>query len=658
MRPISCFLLSCWLAVATAALGPAPALAQSPAEEDTQMTANLEGLTLRDFILFVSRFTGRNMVFQEDQIPPVKVSLHSQASMTEPELMAVLERVLASNNLDLVAQGGLYYILQAPLVFQMLDPVRHPLDPGEDEELLTTVLRLDHRASGKQVGELLQPFASRFGTILEIPQAKAVLLRDTRARVRKMQEVLQAVQALGPSWNVALFPLRQAQAIATAEKVSQLYAQLFDRGRLADTPVILPVEWSNSLLAAGGQDQLNAVRGLLDSLDQISDVSTGMSMYSLKNAKASSAADVLRSLLQGAPGTAESAAQAPGGPVVAADTETNSVLVLADPQTQKQVGSIIAHLDRPLDQVFVEALIVETSLENSREFGVEWLVGGGGADGLISGGFLGSPSRLGPLIAETAAPIVPGGFTIGALGNAITYAGQQFSTLGALISFMKTATDFNILSTPQIMTLDNAEAEIFVGENRPYMISEKVDTNNNPIQTFEYRDVGIRLKVTPNINADTGMIRMQVEQEVKNVIALDENQTRPTTRSRHTRTNVQIPDGFTMVISGLMENSFTQSRRAVPGVSRVPVLGWLFRREAVSAPKTTLMVFLTARIINTLDQAEQLTRQRMDGLRESRRLSQEYLQREFWQGGAPADAVLLFPDGVGTTSSAPDQPAQ
>lgn len=658
MRPISCFLLSCWLAVATAVLDPAPALAQSSAEEDTQMTANLEGLTLRDFILFVSRFTGRNMVFQEDQIPPVKVSLHSQAPMTEPELMAVLERVLASNNLDLVAQGDLYYILQAPLVSQMLDPVRTPLDPGEDEELLTTVLQLDHRASGKQVRELLQPFASRFGTILEIPQAKAVLLRDTRARVRKMQEVLQAVVALGPSWNVALFPLRQAQAIATAEKVSQLYAQLFDRGRLADTPVILPVEWSNSLLAAGGQDQLDTVRGLLDSLDQISDASTGMSMYSLKNAKASSAADVLRSLLQGTPGTAETATQGSGGPVVAADTETNSVLVLANPQMQKQVDSIIAHLDRPLDQVFVEALIVETSLENSREFGVEWLVGGGGADGLISGGFLGSPSRLGPLIAETAAPIVPGGFTIGALGNAITYAGKQFSTLGALISFMKTATDFNILSTPQIMTLDNAEAEIFVGENRPYMISEKVDTNNNPIQTFEYRDVGIRLKVTPNINADTGMIRMQVEQEVKNVIALDENQTKPTTRSRHTRTNVQIPDGFTMVISGLMENSFTQSRRAVPGVSRVPVLGWLFRREAVSAPKTTLMVFLTARIINTLDQAEQLTQQRMDGLRESRRLSQEYLQREFWQGGAPADAALRFPDGVGTTPPTSDQLTQ
>jgi general secretion pathway protein D len=646
MRPTSCFFLLIWLAM-TAAAFPSQTLAQLPSEEDAQMTANLEGLSLRDFILFVSRFTGRNMVFQEDQIPPVKVSLHSQAPMTEPELMAVLERVLASNNLDLVAQGELSYILQAPQVSQILDPVRPPLDPGEDDELMTTVLQLDQRAIGKQVEEVLQPFASRFGMILEIPQAKAVLLRDTRARVRKMQEVLQAVLALGPGWDVVLFPLHQAQASATAEKVTQLYAQLFDRGRLADTPVVLPVEWSNTLLAAGSQDQLDTVRGLLESLDQIADVTAGMSMYALKNAKASSATDVLRSLFQGVSRTAEDPAHSSGGPVIAADPETNSIMVLADPQVQKQVESVIAHLDRPLDQVFVEALIVETSLEKSRDFGVEWLVGGGGGDGLITGGFLGADSRLGPLMADPGAPIVPGGFTLGALGNAITYAGKQFSTLGALINFMKTATDFNILSTPQIMTLDNAEAEIFVGRNLPYMVSEKEDANNNPIQTFEYRDVGIRLKVTPSINAEAGMIRMQVDQEVKNVIDVDEKHTRPTTMSRQTRTNVQVPDGFTMVISGLMEDSLTQSRRAVPGVSRVPLFGWLFRRETVSAPKTTLMVFLTARIINTLEQAEQLTRQRMDGLREAKQFSQEYLQREFWTGGVDDD--LQFPDNFGRT---------
>ncbi|GAB6060767.1 type II secretion system secretin GspD [Desulfonatronum parangueonense] len=635
------FRLSC-LFVFLMVVAPGVSFAQDgEGVQDQRMTANLEGITLRDFILFVGQFTGRNIVFREDQIPPIKVSLHSQAPMTEPELLAVLERVLASNNLDLVAQGDLYYILQGNLAGEMLDPLRAPLDPGEEGELLTTVLRLDPRAPVKQINELLQPFTSRFGMVMEIPQARALLLRDTRARVRKMQEVLDAVLAMGGRWNLEFLPLHQAQAGETAHKVAQLYEELFARGHLAETPVILAVEWSNSLLVAGSEEQLEAVRGLLLNMDQIVDSSADMSMYALKNAKASSAAEVLRSLLQG--DQVNAGEGRPGrAVVVAADPETNSVLVLAAPRVQRQVESIVAHLDRGLDQVFVEALIVETSLTNSQDLGVEWIVGGGGADGIITGGFLGPasptpgvPSGLPPLMTGEPGrvPVVPGGFTVGALGNVITYAGVKFSTLGALVSFMKTAHDFNILSTPQIMTLDNAEAEIFVGQNRPFMVSEKFDAQNNPVQTFEYRDVGIRLKVTPHINTDSGVIRMQVEQEVSNVLTVDATNSRPTTISRTTRTNVQIPDGFTMVISGLMQNDFAQDRRAMPGLSRIPALGWLFRREAVSAEKRTLMVFLTARIINTMEQAENLTRSRMEGIRDDRARSQELLQREFWRGG-------------------------
>ncbi|WP_028572264.1 type II secretion system secretin GspD [Desulfonatronum lacustre] len=628
-RLIALLLLFCGLV-----LLPGMVLAQEAEEaEEQRMTANLEGITLRDFIVFVGRFTGRNMVFREDQIPPVKVSLHSQAPMTEPELLAVLDRVLASNNLDLVAQGDLFYVLQSPQAAEMVDPLRPGLEPGEDSELLTTVIRLHQRLPREQVSELLQPFASRFGMIMEVPQAQALLLRDTRSRVRKMQEVLEAVLSLGTRWDVELLPLHQAQAGVTARKVGQLYEELFSRGHLAETPVILAVEWSNSLLVAGSDEQRQAVRGLLDNLDRITDSSADMSMYALKNAKASSAADVLRTLLQGDQVGAEEEGVNGRGVLVAADAETNSVLVLAEPRIQRQVESIITHLDRPLDQVFVEALIVETSLTNSQDFGVEWVVGGGGSDGVATGGFLGSPSNLAPLLATAAPPLAPGGFTVGALGNSITYAGQTFSSLGALISFMKTAQDFNILSTPQIMTLDNAEAEIFVGENRAYQVSEKYDTQNNAIKTFEYRDVGIRLKVTPHINAETGVIRMQVEQDVSNVIDSAGEDDRPRTRSRNTRTNVQIPDGFTMVISGLMQNEFGQIRRAVPGLSKVPVLGWLFRREQISAEKATLMVFLSARIINTVAQADELTKRRMDNLREGQRTSRELLQREFWQGG-------------------------
>lgn len=636
-------------------LSAGPLAAQdTESHEEQRMTANLEGITLRDFILFVGRFTGRNMVFREDQVPPVRVSLHSQAPMTEPELLAVLERVLASNNLDLVVQGDLFYVLPSPQAAEMIDPLRPGLEPGEDGELMTTVLRLHQRLPQEQVGEMLLPFASRFGMIMEIPQARALLLRDTRARVRKMQEVLEAVLSLDVRWDVELLPLHQAQAGVTAGKVIQLYEELFSRGHLAEIPVILPVEWSNSLLVAGSEEQRHAVRGVLDNLDMIADSSADMTMYALRNAKAATAADVLRTLLQGGTDGPENGIVG-RNVLVAADAETNSVLVLAEPRVQRRVESIIAHLDRPLDQVFVEALIVETSLRNSQDFGVEWIVGAGGSDGIVTGGFLAAPSSIAPLLTVPAPPVAPGGY-VGALGNTITFAGQTFSTLSALVNFMQTARDFNILSTPQIMTLDNVEAEIFVGENRPYVVSEKFDAQNNPIQTFEYRDVGIRLRVTPHINAETGVIRMQVEQEVSNVIDPDRETFLPTTRNRNTRTNVQIPDGFTMVISGLMQNESGQARRAVPGLSKIPGFGWLFRREIVSAEKQTLMVFLSARIINTIDQAEELTRQRMENLREDQQATRELLQREYWRGGlqrgidfdTELDRELRYQPGFGT----------
>ena len=176
-----------------------------------------------------------------------------------------------------MAQGDLFYILSSPQAADMLDALRPGFAPGEDMELMTTVMRLHQRLPREQVGDLLRPFASRFGTIMEIPQARALLLRDTRARVRKMQEVLESVLALETRWDVELLPLHQAQAGVAAGKVVQLYEALASRGHLAEIPVILPVEWSNSLLVAGSEEQRHAVRGVLDNLDRITDSETDMS---------------------------------------------------------------------------------------------------------------------------------------------------------------------------------------------------------------------------------------------------------------------------------------------------------------------------------------------------------------------------------------------
>ena len=618
---------ACFFMVTAAWLLVLP-LAQTAHSEKIQeeMTADLDAVLLEDFILFVSRVTDRNIVFREDQIPETKVTLHTRQPMSEPELMAVFENILASNDLELVSKGGVMYVLRAPVVQSMRDPFSFPPLEGEKYELLTTVIQLEPRVPVEEAAELLQPFVSDYGQVLGIPPARAVLVRDTRQNIEKMSDIISTVQELGPKWETEMLYLKDAVAEEAASKVIEFYEGLIERGQMGEMPVVLPVEWSNALIVAGAPDQIEAVKGLVQNLDEIKERETGLKIYALKNAKAESVAEVLQDLLAG---EIDERAEAVENMVVSPDKATNSVLVMVDPQLLTRVDEIIEHLDQPLAQVYVEALIMETTLEHSQRFGVEWLAGVGGSDGVVTGGFLDPDTQLGPLLSDPAPPVAPGGLSVGALGNVITYAGQEFSTLGALVNFIKTATDFNIISTPQIMTLNNAEAEVFVGEERPFRVHERIDPEGNVIQSFDYREVGIRLLVTPTINTETGMIRLAVEQEVQNVIG-QIAQDAPTTMSRDTRTNVQLPSGSTMVISGLVESEYTHTREAVPGLAKVPGLGWMFRREHISAPKTTLMVFLTARIIESVEHADELTRDRMDRVHEARREQEEILKREFW----------------------------
>ncbi len=593
------------------------------------MTADVDAIQLKDFILFVSRFTGRNIVFRDDQIPPSKVSMLTQIPMAEPELLAVFESILSSNNLELVAKGDVFYVLHTPAVQTMTESFSQSAGKGTEHELITTVIQLSSRTPIKSASELLRPFASRFGVLQEIPSAGALLIKDTRQSVLRMMDIVRALDEIDPAWETAMIPLSRADAKKTADKVINLYQGLMERGRMSAAPLVSPVEWSNSILVAGAPDQLKTVRSLIRGLDHVAERNIGLKIYELKNARAENAAQVMGNLLSSS-GEGESRLEGMPRIVIAPDVETNSILILADPQMVPQTDEIIEHLDRPLAQVFVEALIVETTLEHSQDFGVEWLAGGGGADGLATTGFVAPDSLLGPLMSMAAPPIAPGGLSIGVLGNIVTYADKKFSTLGALVNFLKSATDFNILSTPQIMTLNNSKAEIFIGENRPFLVGERTDPQNNVIRSYDYRDVGIRLLVTPIINTKTSMIRLEVEQEVKNVLP-QSDKLAPITMNRNTRTNVQLPSGSTMVISGLIENAFAHNRSAVPGLSRIPGLGWAFRRETVSAPKTTLMVFLSARIIEVLDDADDLTADRMRRIEETRKSQEEILEREFWK---------------------------
>lgn len=300
---------------------------------------------------------------------------------------------------------------------------------------------------------------------------------------------------------------------------------------------------------------------------------------------------------------------------MAFDKATNSIIVFGDPDLYVKVENLIEKLDKPREQVYVEALIIETTLESGNKFGVEWQAGGGGGSsqaGTI--GYVNDNSNMVNFASPTLSGNPPnfsalaGGFNLGVLGNIISYEGVKFPTLNILANFVKSANGINILSNPQILTLDNEEAEIFVGgENRPFLTSTKYDSNNNPVQSYDYRDVGgVKLKIVPQISSND-TVTLKIEQEVKKVSSSTVDVTAPVTLTRSTKTKVKLQDGAIMVISGLLKDDSEKYNSAVPGLSRIPILGWLFKTKSGSYEKTNMMVFISTHIIRTAEDAKKIT---------------------------------------------------
>ena len=491
-----------------------------------------------------------------------------------------------------------------------------------------------------------------------------------------MGQILNTVQTIKPSWKTEIIPLAQARASATATKLSDFFRTLQERGQVGELPLISPIDWTNSILASGSAESLQTVRALVKQVDLVNDLSVEqkLKVYRLQNAKADSAALVLQALLgRQAEKKMESHTASPtsGGStplgstaglgtmaslagsssdkfMVSADKGTNSLLVMADTDFLNKVEEIVNQLDRPLDQVYIEALVMETTLDNSQKFGVEWMSGGGSGNTYVGTvGYMKADSPLlayaKPVMDHSGGPSVAAagsGFSLGILGNMVNYGGTYFPSLGALINFTKGVSDFNLISAPQIMTLDNSEAEIFVGDNIPYQTGSQTTQGGSTQIAYDYRDVGIKLVATPHVNVKSGLIRLDIRQEYKQQTSAG-TLGLPTTSNRVTKTAVQLVDGSTMVISGLIENSQTRSQDSVPGLSQLPLLGWLFKNRSTSDNKKTLMIFISARILRTQESAEDLSNEKLNRMRTEKDKSEDLIKREFYgvAGKKPASTV-------------------
>ncbi len=362
-------------------------------------------------------------------------------------------------------------------------------------------------------------------------------------------------------------------------------------------------------------------------------------VYYLQNAKAEDLAKVLTGLPQQAKtatGAPTSAAAVTSTAVfsknvqIMADKSTNSLIIIADTADYLIIEDVIRKLDITRPMVYLEGLIMEVNANKSFGVGVEWSalnkVGisevsdlGGTSVGMV--GFKGGAS----IIPQGASGQVsmPSGFSLGVIGAGITIGGVLFPNIGAVLQAYQNDSDVRILSTPQLLTLDNEEAEITVGSNVPYVTRQDsgVVGSTTNYSSYEYKDVGVTLKVTPQINKD-GFIRMKLDQSVTKVISqsatvdLAGNKIlTPTTDKRTAKTTVVVKGGETVVIGGMIEDTEDEGIYKVPLLGDIPLLGWLFKSRSTVKKRTNLFVFITPRIIQNPEDAGKIQAEKMDYMR-------------------------------------------
>jgi len=376
---------------------------------------------------------------------------------------------------------------------------------------------------------------------------------------------------------------------------------------------------TNVIIANGHAKNINLLISMIRFLDtEIPQAQSDIHIYNLENSDAEKMAQTLSNLASSIPVKRQDqkAPTPPAEPTTffserfraVANKDTNSIIIISAPQDWEKIERIIRDLDVRRQQVLVEALIVEITLDNESTLGFDWRVlldTGTELDALAQ-------SNTG-LLSESVATGGLAGLTVGLLNGTIP-------DVYAILNANKENTNFKILSTPEIVTIENQEASINIGEEIPFLTSSRVDENNNVIQTYDYKDVGITLKITPQIN-ETGYITMDINQSIKKIVEGTELLENPSLYSRDITSKVTVKDRRTIVIGGLIRDDVTTIEKKVPLLGDIPLLGWLFRKQTKQRNRTNLMIFLTPYIVTDDSEMHRLTEKKREEQRQFEELS-------------------------------------
>lgn len=581
-----------------------PLMSIAHGQEET-WRLNLKDADIRAFVTQVADITGYSFVV--DPRVKGKVTVLSSAPMNKDEIYDLFLAVLNVHGFTAIPGEEVIKVVQQVDAKQSAESMSR-FEQIPSEQLITRVIQIDN-ANALELVPILRPLVAKYGHLAGVAAANALIVSDHSSNIQRIEQIVRELDS--PSkYEVEVIQLDEAWVGDMVTLLQELAPDELGRAggdNAARKYSVTADERSNRLILRGDQNFRDKMRGLIRQLDQPSATGGTTKVLRLKHADAKKLTEILKGVMgelakEGTGGASGgSGGTKPGGNfAVFADEGLNALVVRGEPSLMQEAEQIVAHLDVRRAQVLIEAAIVEISDDLGQDLGVQFAVGDeSGESTPIAGTNFSNVGRslsevINALVTDSAIGPAAGGITIG--------AGQRNEdgiTWGILLQALSTSAAANLLSTPSIITLDNQESEIIVGQNVPFRTGESTvtgDGTTNPFTTIERRDIGLTLKVTPTISAD-GLVRLVVEQTTENVADSIENASDIVTNKREIKTTVLADDGETIVLGGLIRDDYQINKSKVPLLGDIPFIGRLFSSESERRVKRNLLVFLRPTIM-------------------------------------------------------------
>lgn len=588
---------------------------------------NFENIDLKLLTYFIAELTGKNIVLNTN-LKEGNVSLVFSEPVTINQAWDIYTSILKARNYAVIDKGS---------HVEVVSNYRNTVPPVESygkssDELITYVYRLKN-ANILQVTSILRGLKSPRGLVFSYNPANVIILTDTASNIKSLKKVLSIIDTAQSGEEIKIYKLKYTSSSEIASAINIIFGDFAKRGFSIKT---FDLKSLNSVIVKAPKEAIKKIDILISQLDLPAENVAVRKFWilPLKNLKASEIANILNKILENitlvsindknkkpkaqrvlSKGVKEK-------PKVIAEESSNSLVIYANKIEFEAIKNLVSSLDKQKKQILITAFITEVSQSALKEIGVRWQIFGTQGGAAFKGG-----------ISENSFySIGSSNFVAGVLSNSgrtieINGSSLFFPDLLFIFSLLEKGSGFNVISSPKILAMDNMKAKINVSQVIPFAQNIKYDVNGNPIVNYDYKEVGLILEVTPHISGKN--VILEIHQEVNDVIGFESAQVGnlsyivPKTSKREIETTITVNNGKTIVLGGLISKKTVKTMEGVPVLSKIPILGNLFKYKSDSNDKTNLFVFITPFIINKPEDLAKITQEHIELLRKLQKVKKQ-----------------------------------